>query len=107
LKRLPVRWLEPASLDLIEIIEFIHHDRPAAARKMGHDILLAAARLTRQPRRGTLVPELQGQGISECRQIYVESHRVIYDIQPESIDILAVLDSRRDIQAATLQRLMR
>jgi toxin ParE1/3/4 len=107
LKRLPVRWLEPASLDLIEIIEFIHRDRPAAARKMGRDILLAAARLSRQPRRGTLVPELYGQGISECRQIYVEVYRVIYDIQPESIDVLAVLDGRRDIQSSCFQRLLR
>jgi toxin ParE1/3/4 len=107
LKRLPVHWLEPASLDLIEIIEFIRRDRPAAARKMGRDILLAAARLSRQPRRGTLVPELQGQGISECRQVYVGMYRIVYDVQPESLDILAVLDGRRDIQGLFFQRLLR
>ena len=107
MKRLRVHWLEPASLDLIEIVDFIRRDRPAAARKMGRDILLAAARLTRQPRRGALVPELRGQGVSEYRQIYVGVYRIIYDVQADSLDVLAVLDGHRDIQSLFFQRLVR
>jgi toxin ParE1/3/4 len=99
--------LEPASLDLIEIIEFISHDRPTAARKLGREILTAATRFSRNPRRGKLVPELQDQGISEYREIFVGAYRSIYDIQPESIDILAVLDGRRDSRALLFQRLLR
>jgi toxin ParE1/3/4 len=97
LKRLPVRWLEPASLDLIEM----------AASKMGRDILLAAERLSRQPRVGKVVPELHEQGISEYRQVYVGPYRIIYSLEPDSIDVLAVLDGRRDTQAALFQRLIR
>ena len=99
--------MEPASLDLIEIIEYISRDRPTAARKLGREVLVAGKRLSRYPRRGTRVPELQDQGISEHRQIFVGLYRVIYDIQPESIDILAVLDDRRDAQTVLLQRLLR
>jgi toxin ParE1/3/4 len=73
---------------------------------MGRDILLAAVRLSRQPRAGKLVPELHGQGISEYRQVYVGPYRIVYDVQPDSLDILAVLDGRRDIQAAQFQRLI-
>lgn len=107
MKKPPVHWLEPASQDLIEIMEFIWRDRPAAARKLGRAILLAGRRLSNQPRRGKLVPELHGQGISDYRQICVGSYRIIYSIQPDSIDILAVLDGRRDFQAVLLQRLIR
>jgi toxin ParE1/3/4 len=99
--------LEPASLDLIEIIEFVSRDRPAAARTLGREILQAGKRLGRNPRRGRLVPELQDQGISECRQIFVGVYRLIYDIQPESIDILALLDGRRDARTILFQRLIR
>ncbi len=107
MKRLPVRWLEPASLDLIEIAEFIWRDRPAAATRMGRDILLAAERLTRQPRSGKLVPELHEQGISEYRQVYVGPYRIVYSVELESMDVLAVLDGRCDMQAALFQRLIR
>jgi toxin ParE1/3/4 len=99
--------LEPASLDLIEIIEFVSHDRPTAARKLGREILLAAKHISRHPRQGKLVPELRDQGISECRQIFVGAYRIIYDIQPESIDVLAVFDGRRDAGTMLLQRLFR
>ena len=99
--------MEPASLDLIEIVEYISRDRPDAARKIGRDILLAAKRLNRSPRRGKLVPEFQDHGISEYQQIFVGVFRLIYDIQPESIDILAVLDGRREARTILFQRTLR
>lgn len=99
--------MEPASLDLIEIVEYISRDRPEAARKLGSEILLAGKRLSRNPRRGKLVPEFQDHGVSEYRQILVGVFRLIYDIQPESIDILAVLDGRRDARTILFQRSLR
>jgi toxin ParE1/3/4 len=106
LKPLPVRWSRPASLDIIEIVEFIQHDRPLAARKVGKAILREASRLSRQPRRGQIVPELHHQGIGDYRQILVPPYRVLYTIR-DSVDIVAVVDSRRDLQAALFQRLVR
>ena len=57
--------------------------------------------------RCVLVPELREQGASEYRQIFVGAYRLIYDIQPESIDILAVMDGRRDALTILFQRLLR
>jgi plasmid stabilization system protein ParE len=91
----------------VEIIEYVSRDHPQAARRVGRDILLAGKRLSRSPRRGKLVPELQDEGMSEYRQIFVGVYRLIYDIQPESIDILAVLDGRRDTQTILWQRSIR
>lgn len=107
MRRLPLRWLEPASLDLIEIVEFIRIDRPVAARNVGREILLAASRLRAHPRVGKIVPELQEQGISDYRQVLVSAYRLVYAVRESSIDIAAVVDARRDFHSALIQRLMR
>ena len=107
MKRLIVRWARPASLDLIEIIEFIRQDRPTAARKMGRAILLEASRLSRHPRAGKIVPELLKQGISEYRQVLVPPFRVEYAVRKAFVEIVAVIDSRRDLEAVLFQRLIR
>ena len=106
MKRRRVRWSEPASLDLIEVIEFVQRDSTSAARKLAQDLLAAASRLRLQPLTGKVVPELLEQGISDYRQLLVGPYRLIYTIR-ESIDIVAVMDSRRDLQTALFQRLLR
>jgi plasmid stabilization system protein ParE len=101
LKRLPVRWAKSASLDLIEIVEFVKRDRPEAARKLGSSFLTEASRLRRNP------PELLEKGITDYRQMIVSAYRLIYTIRTEFIDMVAVVDSRRDFGAAMFQRLIR
>ncbi len=107
MKLLPVRWAQAASLDLIEIVEFIKRDRPDAARKLGHSFLTEASRLRRNPRQGKVVPELLEKGIADYRQLVISAYRLIYVIRSEFIDIVAAADSRRDVQSLLLQRLMR
>ena len=107
MKRLPVRWARSASLDLIEIVEFIKRDRPDAARKLGQSFLREATRLSRNPRQGKVVPELLEKGIADYRQLVVSTYRLIYTIRIEFIDIVSVIDGRRDLPSALLQRLLR
>lgn len=107
MKRLPVRWAKSASLDLIEIVEFVKRDRPEAARKLGSSFLTEASRLRRNPRQGRVVPELLEKGIPDYRQMIVSAYRLIYTIRTEFIDMVAVVDSRRDFGAAMFQRLIR
>jgi toxin ParE1/3/4 len=107
LKHLPVRWAQAASLDLIEIVEFIKRDRPDAARKLGHSFLTEASRLRRNPHQGKVVPELLEKGIADYRQLVISVYRLIYVTRSEFIDIVAVVDSRRDVQALIFQRFVR
>ncbi|MGA2880465.1 MAG: type II toxin-antitoxin system RelE/ParE family toxin [Bryobacteraceae bacterium] len=107
MKRLPVRWAQAASLDVIEIVDFIKQDRPEAARKLGRSFLTEASRLRRNPRQGKAVPELLEKGIADYRQVVVSAYRLIYAIRTEFIDVVAVIDSRRDVQALIFQRLIR
>ncbi len=53
------------------------------------------------------MPELQEQGIADYRQVLISSYPLIYAVRAQSIDILAVIDGRRDLEAALFQRLMR
>jgi len=107
LKQLPVRWSPAAVLDLMEIVEFIWQDLPSAARKMGRAILREVSRLSKNPRRGKVVPALSDQGISDHRQLIIAPYRVVYGIKSDSVNVEAVIDSRRDLQNALFQRLIR
>ncbi len=53
------------------------------------------------------MPELLEKGVADYRQLIVSTYRVIYAIRTEFIDIVSVIDGRRDIPAALLQRLLR
>jgi toxin ParE1/3/4 len=107
LKRLRVRWAQAASLDFIEIVEYIKRERPDAARKLGGSFLTEASRLRRNPRQGKVVPELLEKGLADYRQVIVSGYRLIYTIRTEFIDVVAVDDSRRDVQALIFQRFLR
>jgi toxin ParE1/3/4 len=106
LKRLHVRWSTAAFLDVIEIVEFAQNDRPIAAGKLGREILRAAP-LRQHPQSGKIVPELREHGISDYRQLILFSYRLIYTVSARNVDIVAVVDSRRDLQTAVFHRLMR
>jgi toxin ParE1/3/4 len=94
-------------LDLIESVEFIRNDSPAAARELAREIDRAASRLSRHPEAGKIVPELREQGISDYRQLSIPPYRVIYAARPNSVDIVAVFDGRRDLERALFERLIR
>jgi toxin ParE1/3/4 len=107
LKRLAVRWTAPASGDLIEILEFIAADRPAAARDLGRQILKQSRTLARNAFRGRIVPEFSQQGIADCREILVSRYRIVYRVHSEAVQIAAVIDAARDLGEVLLRRLLR
>ncbi len=94
-------------MDLEEIVEFIRADRPAAATGVARQIDTAVRSLGRNPLRGPVVPELLDLGVTSYRQIIASPYRVIYRVGENAVYVLAVLDSRRDLQAVLLQRLLR
>lgn len=112
MKRLLVRWSSAAARDLIEIVDYIRQDRirqdrPSAARKMGRAIVREVGLLAQNPSRGNVVPELRDQQISDYRQFVIAPYRVIYGVRADSVNVEAIIDSRRDLQNALLQRLLR
>ena len=90
-----VEWTSTARYDLEEIIEYIAQDNINAALDALDRIENRAAKLADLTPRGRLIPELLDTGISHYREL-IES--------PWRIYIVAVLDSRRDLEALLLNR---
>jgi toxin ParE1/3/4 len=105
-KRYKVLWSNVAERDLIGIIEYIAADDPANASRVFRKIRQRASNLYSFPQRGCILPELRDQGISQYRELVMPPWRVIYRISEKAVYLLAVLDSRQNIEDILLKRLI-
>lgn len=102
-----VIWAPTAKKDLVEIFKYISVDSVTSAKKIAKSIKRKAQTLTSFPERGRVVPELQIVGISTYRELIVNPWRLVYRIEENKVFVLAVLDSRRDLESILLERLIR
>jgi toxin ParE1/3/4 len=89
-----VRWSLPAKSDLKQIHDYIARDSRYYAKKVIQDIVTSSLALRAFPERGRIVPELSDPKI---RELFVYSYRLIYEIGPEDIEILAVIHGKRNL----------
>lgn len=101
-----VRWSETSENDLKSIINYIAKDSPSRAYDAFKAIKKRALSLNRYPDRGGIVPELQGQGVTQYRELIVAPWRIIYRISEEAVYVLAVMDSRQNVEDILLKRLL-
>lgn len=101
-----VIWARVAENDLLGIIIFIADDSPENALKILSKIKNRIAKLENSPMQGRVVPELFRQGISIYREVVISPWRVIYKVDENSVYILSVIDSRRNVEDILLARLL-
>jgi len=99
-------WTSVAENDLKNIIEYISADRPQNAMKILERIRKKASNLYTLSERGRIVPELQGQGILQYRELVIPPWRLIYRIDERKIYVLSVIDSRQNVEDILLNRLI-
>ena len=99
-----VEWTSTARYDLEEIIEYIAQDNIDAALRVLDCIEERAKKLADLSLRGRLLPELLDTGISHYRELIESPWRIIYHQIDRVIYIVAVLDSRRALEALLLNR---
>jgi plasmid stabilization system protein ParE len=102
-----VLWAAIAEEDLTDIILYIARDSPAKAGTILEQIKKQASSLNHLPERGRIVPELQDQGIFLYRELIVAPWRMIYRISGNEVYVLAVLDSRQNVEDILLKRLIK
>ena len=102
-----VQWAEAAVRDLEELISYIAADSPLNAEGILDKLEKRAQTLESTPVRGRVVPELAHFGIRNWRELIVKPYRIIYRIDEDTVNVLAVLDGRRDLQDLLLERLIR
>jgi toxin ParE1/3/4 len=105
-KKYEVIWASVAQNDLARIIEYIANDSPANALKVLNKSKEKAANLHHSPKRGQIIPELLEQGIYLYRELIVVPWRLIYRAQEDKVYVLAVLDSRQNIEDILLKRVL-
>jgi plasmid stabilization system protein ParE len=85
---------EEALSDLERVVAYIAPHNPAAAERMGNQLLDAALSLYRLPERGRVVPEFRRR---ELREIIFRSYRIIYRVNnlDHSVEIVRLWHGAR------------
>jgi len=92
----PLIWSQEALDDIDEIAEYISRDSRFYAQQVVEKFFQLADKLAEQPLIGRIVPEI---GSETIREQFVYSYRVIYQIQPEQLEIIAILHGKRLLDA--------
>lgn len=100
-------WTDNARFDLLEIIEFIKNDSLPQAKRIFSKIKDESLRLTKFPYIGRNVPELERYNLTNYRELIVEVWRIIYTQKENTIFILCIIDSRRNLDELLFEKLFK
>ena len=106
MKRFRVEWAQPARKDFENIIDYISRNNVDSAVSTLEDIRSKCDTLTQFPDRGRIVPELKEFGISSYRELILSPWRVIYRLSDRKVYVLAVIDSRRNMEDILIERFL-
>jgi len=91
--RRQVIWSAQAASALDEAIGYISADSPSAAIKLLETALDVGASLSVHAERGRVVPEV---GSSNVRELFVFKYRLMYELTPDQVQIIAFVHGARD-----------
>jgi toxin ParE1/3/4 len=99
-----VFWSEVAVQDLERIVDFIEREAPIAAQRVFDGIAERSQSLETLPFRGRVVPELARYEVTTYRELIIPPYRLMYRIDGDRVLVVAVFDSRRDLEDILLSR---
>jgi len=103
-----VLWADVARADLDDIADYIaEEDGIDAALEIVCRLERKAAKLINMPKRGVIVSELLDIGVLQYRQLTERPWRILYRILGNTVHVVAVIDSRRDMITFLMDRLLR
>ena len=97
-----VDWSGPAKRDLKKIYDYIAQDSKYYAKSVVQNIVDKSESLELFPKVGRLVPEINDPDV---REIFIYSYRLIYEVKPNRVGILAIVHGRRDFSNSNLNML--
>ena len=101
-----VRWTSNAKSDLLKIVGYIKEDNADAAKNVYERLREKARSIKHFPLRGRVVPELLKEGITLYREIVARPYRIMYKIENDTVYIMAIFDSRQNVEEILLQKLL-
>ncbi|MCB4784264.1 MAG: type II toxin-antitoxin system RelE/ParE family toxin [Sulfurovum sp.] len=102
-----VKWTSNAKEDLLNIVDYVKRDSLSTARKVYGQIKEKVQSSNFFPLRGGVVPELLKEGITIYRELIAQPWRIMYKIENDTVYIMAIFDSRQNIEELLLQKLLR
>lgn len=105
-KKYIVRWSNSAEGDLNEILEYIANDNIDKALEIFYRIKDESNNLYKHPTRGRIVPELLLHNIDSYKEIIIFPWRIIYKIELNSVNVLTVIDGRRNVEDILLKKVL-
>lgn len=106
-KTYKIEWTTNAKNDLLNIVEYIKNDSPSVANEIYMKIRKKAHSSDFFPLKGRVLPELQKEGITLYREVIASPWRIIYKVGSDTVYIMAILDSRQNVEELLLQKLLR
>ena len=95
-----------AKNDLREIIRYISSNNPMNALNVLKRLQGRIDSLDHFPERGGYVPELLKHNIKDYRQLIEPPWRIIYRIDKDIVNVLLLIDSRRNTQDILVEKLL-
>ena len=102
-----VNITQNAENDLNEIIMYIAQNSPQNALKVMERIQEKIKTLDHFPNRGGYVPELLARNIKDYRQLMERPWKIIYKIENDDVNILSIIDTRRNLQDVLVKILLK
>ncbi len=96
-----VKWTGHARAQLRHIHDYIAQDSALYAKRVAEALVSKTIVLDELPRLGRIVPELNEETV---RELPLYSYRILYEIKPTHIDVLAIIHKRRDLQPDEIAR---
>ena len=96
-----------AKNDLRGIIKFIEKNNPMNALNILKRIEDRINSLEKFPERGGYVPELLKHNIKDYRQLIESPWKIIYKIDDDIVNVLIIIDSRRNTQDILVEKLIK
>ncbi|MFZ5698553.1 MAG: type II toxin-antitoxin system RelE/ParE family toxin [Pseudomonadota bacterium] len=96
-----VKWTDHAKAQLRHIHDYIAQDSPIYAKRVADALVRKTLGLDQLPRIGRMVPEINEDTV---REIPLYTYRILYEITPQHVAVLAVIHKRRDLQPEDVPR---
>jgi addiction module RelE/StbE family toxin len=91
-----VIWSTPARNDLKQIYDYIAKDSKYYATNVVEKIITKAENINEFPEIGRVVPEI---GDDNVRELVIYSYRLIYEVVPDNVQILAIIHGKRNFSS--------
>ncbi|HVM60509.1 MAG TPA: type II toxin-antitoxin system RelE/ParE family toxin [Verrucomicrobiae bacterium] len=89
-----VHWTETAQGHLDAIYHYIAQNSPEYAKRTVDRLTRRSQQIGDFPQSGRVVPEYQ---LEQIREVIEGSYRIIYYINPDQVDVLAVIHTARNV----------